>query len=153
MSLATWGGVTDSLVAIFRFRVSILSVTRCLRVFQMVFVQKRRLSIFSRLIMARSQKWSDLRSPISKFRDACFIYTVTYINRWSVQGDQSFGVAMTSIQTFSEVRSLDVTCHLMTWPWVTWVWNFHNMCEKDVWTGVPKMRRGVSLFFRYLLKT
>ena len=36
-----------SLVSIFRFRVSILPVTWCWRVFRVVFVQKRRLSIFS----------------------------------------------------------------------------------------------------------
>ena len=33
-------------------------------------------------------------------------------NRWKFQGDQTFGVAMTSIQTFSEMRSLDLTW----WP-------------------------------------
>ena len=27
---------------------------------------------------------------------------------------------------------------LVSWPCVTWVWNFHNICGKDVWQGVPK---------------
>ena len=35
--------------------------------------------------------------------------TGTDINRWKFQGDRAFGVAMTSIQTFSEVMSLDMT--------------------------------------------
>ena len=59
--------------------------------------------------MERLQNWLDLGSPIAKYRDIHFIDTVTEINRGKVQGDQSFGVAMTSIQTFSELRSLDVT--------------------------------------------
>ena len=105
----------ESLVAIFRLRVSNILVTRCLRMFRMVFVQSSRLTIFSDWhIMERSQNWLDLRSPISKFRDKYFIDTVTDINLWKC--DQSFGVAMTSIPTFSEVRSLDVTW----WPDLEW---------------------------------
>ena len=56
-----------------------------------------------------SQNWPDIRSPISKFRDKHCIDTVTDSNGWKFQGDQSFGVAMTNIPTFSEVRSIDVT--------------------------------------------
>ena len=125
MTSATWQGVTGHNIPL---RVSSLPVTRCLRVFQMVFFQKRRLSFFFRwLKMKRSQNWPDLGSPISKFRKIRFIDTGTDINRWKFLGDRAFGVAMTSIQT-SEVRSLGVT-----WPWVTWVWNFHSMCGKDAW--------------------
>ena len=54
----------------------------------------------------------DLESPISQFRDINFINTGIAINLLEFQGDRSFGVAivaMTSIQTSSEVRSLDVT--------------------------------------------
>ena len=49
LSWPDWPGRHDevSLVAIFRFRVAVLPVTRCLRVFWMIFVPKRRLSIFS----------------------------------------------------------------------------------------------------------
>ena len=80
MTLAIWRGVP---VTIFRLRMSILLVNRCLRVFWMVFVQKRRLSFFSHwLKMERLQNWPDLRSPISKFRDVRVIDTGTNTNRW-----------------------------------------------------------------------
>ena len=68
------------------------------------------------LIMERSQNWSGLGSPISKFQDIYFIDTGTDINRWTFQGDWAFGVAIKSIQTLSEVRSLDVTW----WPDLEW---------------------------------
>ena len=114
-----WRHEKGSLVAIFWFRMSSVPVIRCLKVFRMVFVPKRRISIlFHWLIMERSQNWPDLESPISKFRDMHFMDTVTYINRWKFQGDRPVGVmvAMTSIQTFSELRSLDVTW----WPDLEW---------------------------------
>ena len=112
-----WWHDEGSPVTIFRLRMSILPVVRCLRVFWMVFVQKRRLSFFSPwLIMERSQNWPDIRSPISKFRYVCFIDTGADINRWKFQGNRSVGVALTSIQTFYEVRSLDVTW----WPDLAW---------------------------------
>ena len=101
-----WRHEEGSLVAIFRFMVSIIPVTRCLSVSN-GFRPKRRLSIFSQW-MEMSQSWPDLGSPISQFRDKHFIATVTDINRWKfqgLQGDPSFGVAMTSVQTFSEVMS------------------------------------------------
>ena len=53
-----------------------------------------------------------LGALISKFRDTHFIDIITKINRWKFQGGRSLGVPMTSIQTFSEVRSLGVTW----WP-------------------------------------
>ena len=95
-----WRHGEGSLVAIFRLRVSLgaeyppcvtlpniwtwsLAVTRCLRMFPMVFFQKRRLSFFPHwLIMERSQNWPDLWSSISKFWDIHFIDTVTAINHW-----------------------------------------------------------------------
>ena len=98
--MTSWpqGHEVGSLVTIFRFRVSILPAAQCLRVFRMIFVQKRRLSIFSHwFIMERSQNWPDPRSPISKFRSINFI-DVTNITRWKFQGDRLVGVAMTSIQ-------------------------------------------------------
>ena len=100
-----WGHDEGSLVTIFWLRMSTASlpVTRCFRVFRMVFVQKRLLSFVSHwLLMERSQSWPDLWSLISKFRDICFIGTVTDINRCKCQGDRSFGVVLMSIQTFSE---------------------------------------------------
>ena len=96
----SWGHDEGSLVASFRFRVSSLPVTWCLRMLRMVFIQNRRLSNFSHwLIMETSQNWHNLRSPISKFRDTSFIDTITAINHWKYQGGHSVGVAMTSIQT------------------------------------------------------
>ena len=105
-----WRLDEGSPVTIFRLRKSILPITRCFRVFWMVFVQKRRLSFFSHwLIMERSQNWPDLRSPIWKFRDIRFIDTGTDINRWKFQSDRSFGVGMTNIQSFLRWGHL-------TWP-------------------------------------
>ena len=117
MTLATWRGVTDSLVAIIRLQVSSLPITRCLKVLRLKsgFRPKETPFIFSSIdlhIMERSQNWSDLKSPTSKFRDTHFIDIVTDIIRWEFQDDRSFGLAMTNIQSFSEERSLDVTW----WP-------------------------------------
>ena len=56
--------------------------------------------------MERSQNWPDLTVPISKFRDIHFIDTVNH-TRGQFQGNRSIGVAMASIQSFSEVRSLE----------------------------------------------
>ena len=52
---------------------------------------------------------------------------------WKFQGECAFGVAMTSIQTFSEVRSLDVTW----WPDVWWpgsdIFTFEEKMHKQVY--------------------
>ena len=83
----------------------------------MVFIQKRCPSVFSYwLVVDRSSSWTDLMSPISKFRDIHFIDPARDIICWKFEGDLSFGVAMTSVQFFSEVRSLDVTW----WPDLEW---------------------------------
>ena len=99
----TLGDEDGSLAAIIQFRVSNLPVTRCLIVFRMVFVQKRRLSIFSNwLLMERLQNGPDLGSPISKFRDKHFIDTVTDINRWKLSGAAAFEISaknLRSVQT------------------------------------------------------
>ena len=136
-------------VTIFRLRKSILPVTRCFRVFWMVFVQKRRLSFFSHwLIMERSQNWHDLRSPISKFRDIRFIDTGTDINRWKFQGDRSFGVAMTNIQSFSEVRSLDVTW----WPDLEWPGSeIFTKCAEKMYEQVYQ-KRSAAVFWIFAKK-
>ena len=110
----TWplGHMEGSLVASFHFSVSSLPEVRCLRVFRMMLVQKRRQQIFSHwLIMKKMQNWPDLRSSIWKFRRINFIHAATHINLYNFQGDRSVGVAMTSI-LFSDLRSLDVTW----WP-------------------------------------
>ena len=136
-----WRHDEGSLVAIFRFRVSNLPVTRCLWVFWMVFVQKRRLSFFLHwLIMVRSQNWPDLKSPIAKFRDICFIYKSLKVSRWSL--------IRCSYYEHSNLFWGEVNwCDLLTWSWVTLVSNFHKMCGKDVWTGMPKKVARAPPFF------
>ena len=84
MTLATWGGVTGRNIS--------------------------NIDIEFDSIMERSQNWTDLWSRISKLRNINFMDSVMDINRWVFQGNRSFGVAM--IQTFSDVRSLNVTW----WP-------------------------------------
>ena len=146
-----WRLDEGSPVTIFRLRKSILPVTRCFRVFWMVFVQNRRLSFFSHwLIMERSQNWPDLRSPISKFRDIYFIDTGTDINCWKFQGDLSFGVAMTNIQSFSEVRSLDVTW----WPDFEWPgFEVFKKCAEKMYEQLCQKRvRSAPPFSSYLRK-
>ena len=95
-------------------------------------------------IMERSQNWPDHGSPISKFRDKHFIHTGRNINRWKFQGDRAFGVAMTIIQTFSDVRSLlDVT----------W-WHDHEWPGSEIFTKcVEKMYEQLNKTFSYLRKT
>ena len=120
----------------------------CLRVLRMVFVQKRRLSIFSYLlVLERSQYWPNLRSPISKFWDIHYLATVTRINYWKFQGNRLVGVAMTSILTFYKVRSL------ATWPddltlsdlglifFTTYAEKMHKLvCQKYVGLRVVRAR-------------
>ena len=53
--------------------------------------------------------WPDVMSLILKFRDIRVIDTGMDIHRSKFQGNRSVGVALTSIQTFYDVRSLDVT--------------------------------------------
>ena len=113
-----WRHDEGSPVTIFLLRVSILPVTRCLRVFEWC-SSKRGAFHFSLIdlhIMEGSQNWPDLKSPIKKFRDTRFIDTGTDVNRWKFQGNRSAGVALENIQTFYEVRSLDVTW----WPDLAW---------------------------------
>ena len=106
-----WRHTEGSLIAMFRLRVSWIPVTRCLRVFRMVFFQKRRLSFCSHWHWLRIErsKNSDLVSWIPKFRDKHFIDTGTDINWSNFQGDRPFGVAMTITQTFLRWGHL-------TWP-------------------------------------
>ena len=125
--------------AIFGFSVSILPTSRCLRVSRMAFVQNRRLSIFSHwIIIERPQNWPDLRSPISKFRDTRLIgfYTRFYrIHEIHCYSHQSLKVSRQSCGRCSHDEHSNL---FLTWPWETWVWNFHSMCGKDARTGVLK---------------
>ena len=95
--------------------------------------------------MKRSQNWPDLRSPIWKFWDIHLIDIVMDINRWKLQGDQSFGAAVASIQFFfSEVKSLGVTW----WPDLKWSGSEKfTRCAEKMHKQVP-----APPFFRYLRK-
>ena len=134
------------------FSVSKTLVIQCLGVFIMSFVQKRRISIFSHwLIMGRSQNWPDLRSSISKFWDIHFVHAIALSNRWKFQSDRSLGVAMTDIETFYEVRSLQVTW----WPDLEWPWSeIFTTCVELMYDKVyQKRRRSAPPFLRYSRKT
>ena len=98
--------------------------------------------------MEMSQNWLDLVSRIWKFKDKNFKDTGTDINRSMFQGDQALGVAMTSIQTFSEERSLEVTW----WPDLEWPGSeiSHNMYGKDVWPGIVYTKNGGAQRRRFL---
>ena len=110
-----WQHDKGSLVTIVWLRVSILHVTHHLSVSN-GFCPKEAPFIFLPLVYNRGRR-IDLtlgrRYPTYK---TCFIDTVTDNNHCKLQGYRSFGVAMTSIQAFSEVRSLDMTW----WPDLKW---------------------------------
>ena len=146
-----WRHGEGSLVAIFRLRVSSLPVTRCLSVSNGFLPKEAPFIFLPWLIMKRSQNWPDLGSWISTFRDIHFIDTGTDINCSMFEGDGVFGVAMTSIQTFSEVSSLDVTW----WPdlerprseiFTTYAEKMYQRLYQKRWCSAP-------LLFRYLRKT
>ena len=153
MTLVTWRGVIGHCVTIFWLRVSSLPLTRCLRVFWMVFVQKRRLSFFSHWLMPNGEvaklTWTsvtDIKIPRYTFHRYCYGYQSLKVSKWSV--------IWCSYDQHSNFFLGEATCRdLVTWHWPTWFWNFHKVCGKDVWTGVPKRRRSASpFFFRYLRK-
>ena len=146
MTFGSLGGVTGSNFSIQDVNSTCNPVIRCLRVLRMGFVQNRRFWIFFHwLIMERSQNWPDFRSQISKFWDIHFIDTVVCSNRWKFQGNCSVGVALTNIQTFYEVRSLDVTW----WPDLAWFWSdiFTTCAEKRYDKAWQKRRRSAPTFF------
>ena len=66
------------------------------------------------------------------------------IKRWKFKGDRSFGV-MTNIQTFSDMRSLNVTW----WPDLEWPGSeIFTECAENVWIGMPNMvARSAAVFF------
>ena len=101
--------------------------------------------------MGRSQKWPDLRSPISKIRDIRFVGTgVLIIFRkfhnfpWNI-------VAVARLGSYFVVGSLDLTW----WPDLTWHWVeiFTKVAEKmggKVGENPAALR---AAFFRYPRKT
>ena len=110
--------------------------TRCLRGFQMVFFQKRRLWFspidFDGEVAKLTWPWIiDIKIPRYKFYQNWYGYQSLKVSRWS-----GIRCSYDEHSNFSELRSLDVTWSDLTLN--AWVWNFHNMCGKDVWTGVQK---------------
>ena len=139
-----WRHGNGSLVAIFRLSVPSLPVTRCLRVFRMVFFQKRRLSFFSHwLIMEGPQNWPDFWSLISKFRDIHLIDIGTDINCSKIHDDWTFFCSYDEHSNFF-------------WREVTWRvgLKFSQLVRKKTCEQVyQKRRRSAPLFLRYLRKT
>ena len=144
-----WRHGKGSLVAIFWFSVSILLVTWCLRVFRMIFVQTRRLSVLSHWHNEHNGRKIDLTLGylhISKLWDRHVIGSVTDINRWKLQGDWSFGVAMTSIKICYEVRSLDVTW----WPDLEWSGSeIFIKCAKKMYKQLCLSAKNLSRVFKH----
>ena len=68
--------------------------------------------------MWRSQKWPDLRSPISKIRDIHFVGTDELIKFWKFHNFPWNIVAVARLEIYFVVGSLDLTW----WPDLTWHW-------------------------------
>ena len=68
--------------------------------------------------MGRSQKWPDLRSPISKIRDIRFVGTGDLIMFRKVHNFPWNIVAVARLESYFVVGSLDLTW----WPDLTWYW-------------------------------
>ena len=62
------------------------------------------------------------------------MHTVPHITRWKVRCDRSVGIIMTTILTFSEVRSLILTW----WPELERLGSAVFTCAEHVWTDIPK---------------
>ena len=78
--------------------------------------------------MGRSQKWPDLRSPISKIRDIRFVGTDELIIFWKFHNFPWNIVAVARLESYFVVGSLDLTW----WPDLTWHWVeiFTKVAEK-----------------------
>ena len=102
--------------------------------------------------MGRSQKWPDLRSPISKIRDKRFVGTGDLIIFRKFQNFPWNIVAVARLESYFVVGSLDLTW----WPDLTWHWVeiFTKVAEKmggKVGENPAALRAAV--FFRYPRKT
>ena len=78
--------------------------------------------------MGRSQKWPDLRSPISKIRDIRFVGTGDLIIFRKFHNFPWNIVAVARLESYFVVGSLDLTW----WPDLTWHWVeiFTKVAEK-----------------------
>ena len=99
-----WRHDEGSLVAIFRLKVSSLPVTRCLRVFLMVFLQKRRLSFFSHWLIVE-------RLALRAF-DSSF-------NALSLQCPQIWPKAMVQLREQKLLKQLFCTKKISNNSWLT----------------------------------
>ena len=78
--------------------------------------------------MGRSQKWPDLRTPISKIRDIRFVGTDELIIFWKFHNFPWNIVAVARLESYFVVGSLDLTW----WPDLIWHWVeiFTKVAEK-----------------------
>ena len=102
--------------------------------------------------MGRSQKWPDLRSPISKIRDIRFVGTDDLIIFRKFHNFPWNIVAVARLESYFVVGSLDLTW----WPDLTWHWVeiFTKVAEKmgDKVGENPAALRA-AVFFCYPRKT
>ena len=101
--------------------------------------------------MGRSQKWPDLRSPISKIQDIRFVGTDDLIIFRKFHNFPWNIVAVARWKSHFVVGSLDLTW----WPDLTWPWAeiFTKVAEKMGVSWVKTRRRCALPFFRYPRKT
>ena len=101
--------------------------------------------------MGRSQKWPDLRSPISKIRDIGFVGTGDLIIFLKFHNFPWNIVAVARLESYFVVGSLDLTW----WPDLTWHWVeiFTKVAEKMGGKVCKTRRRCAPPFFRYPRKT
>ena len=138
--LATWRGVTGR-------NIPSLGVTyTCNPLFERVlngFLPKEAPLIFLPLTLGEGEvaklTWprvTDIKIPRYIFYRSWYGYQSLKVSRWS-----GFGVAMTSLQTFSEVRSLNVTW----WPDLEWPGSeVFTLCAKKMYEQVYQKRRRVA---------
>ena len=101
--------------------------------------------------MRRSQKWPDLRSPISKIRDIRFVVTDDLIIFRKFHNFPWNIVAAARWESYFVVGSLDLTW----WPDLTWPWVeiFTKVAEKMGSKVGETRRRCAPPYFRYPGKT
>ena len=95
--------------------------------------------------MGRSQKWPDLRSPISKIKDIRFVGTDDLIIFQKFHNFTWNIVAVARWESYFVVGSLDLTW----WPDLTWPWDeiFTKVAEKMGVRWVKTRRRCAPPFF------
>ena len=102
------------------------------------------------LIIVRSRNWPDLWWQISKIRDIKVVGIYDLMKRWRFETNWISSVA--TAQPQSQTRFW-LWPDLVTWPLVTWGWNFYTMCLIQLSAGTKKRRRCAPPFFRYSRKT